>query len=1631
MSSPRVSPSDEHGLPKVASAKVSGENVGTTSDGSSEGRNDSSATNLASRCASISLSTVGSASGSAGGSTKPIDVVVANYDYLPSRKSQLRLYAGEVVYVMGKHESGWWDGVTISNRPTPRCVRGWFPHNFTKPCRDRRHNAALLGKTSNQRQATRSGGNSRKNSAAAPTAAAAAAVHMALGSSASSQTQQSRNQAHGQNEARGLAHSIDFATGSTSEPTLSRSVSHSPSPPPHLKLDYRLDMRTNDAGNKYARRVSLSSATASAPPAPMGSGNTHTKAKSRSKSPFRAGVTDTPSGVENWTGSNQQQLLPRQPRPLQQLQIDPLQRLNSFEDDRRRRSQVGTDKMTVLSPEEVEMIFNNINDNSPPLWTPVATTEGKVLYYNRDHDVYCSSLPFLQLPELSIKSIFSDHDWYVDLNERTIGQDRKVLDQSRKNSIETWQKNQVQDQGTRPTVNARNSSNYVRAAQGSRRPSVDEKSKNFIAATLLSENGAGTGIKSATSNTDSRNDESSTKKNGADFEDNGDNNQFDQNGENYINQTNSDNHPNNDIGTEWWQKSAPAALRSKDELFFHHKSDIRTWAELRDTTLYYARKAYACFFNNDYQGFNRSLEMASKYVIYHHNACRLLKSEIIKNNAKKGVKRLLRQLLASASAISINGSLFFCSPQRYDISFYPSLDNAHKSSIVSSGTAVQDPLRVSISTINPLRQGADAKLSIGNEEFFFSEDLAPAEADQKDDGDKRFGSVMSAYTIQAHSTAVDENSNLSIQALFRSVDSDFSHFMKSISDLYDIMKSCCTDGVLPQLLTRFFRDCFSGGAWTSTFQDDPADLSPRNSFTAFGSVHDPFSRASNVYGSVSSKTNTINSSALSKGSADYDKSTSQRESAKSKPLRKNKYPLTDETLNYMKKKIEYFTSVSLQSYEVLLEQKASRKRNLEISANCHRELSHCVSIIDLLENLDLRFFQNMKNLGFKTGLDQDSEELRQHAMTACASLLMEFFDVKQALYDATVRKVMDIQNLTLEDPFVFCSMAGDQSYESGEPLVKIKENVLSPEKLADAYCSRFISEDVELNNIIFFDSDAVLKATQITFLAVIDSAYQSVEQLMQERENILNYAARMMKYDLIGELMSGEQENRYMDAEGNFADSEIEHIGPRDFGKSQTIDVPWYLDSEHEFSLLYDHQGSIKGGSKGALLEHLTSHQTIDASFNIAMLLSFRSIFTTSEFLHALVERYHLYPPEGLSFEEYSAWIEKKSNLVKARVVNIMKTLFSQYWTPAYYEPGIDDLVSFAQLATAQNVQGAPALLTELKNRLSLKGNLKNFIPEAIKFDESGHNYGGSALNVKTPTTTSVEPGAGYGFRMRKLKLLDVDPQTFAKQLTTKEHFLYSKITPFGCLDRIWGKRYCKFGGSEDISNFISIANSLTNYVSFAIVKHANVKKRAKIIQHFIYIAEHTYELNNFSSMTAIISALYSSPIFRLKKTWEIVPPQSKKALENLNTLMDPAKNFYTYRNWLKNVNDVPCVPFLGVYLSDLTFVAEGNPDYLHRSMDIINFSKRLRIVGILREIASYQNIRYKFKRYDDIQAFIEESIKNVPNIEKQYEQSLRIEPRADISAGLSSTSNISKANVGKKLEKRSRFIKNRKRLTK
>jgi len=84
-----------------------------------------------------------------------------------------------------------------------------------------------------------------------------------------------------------------------------------------------------------------------------------------------------------------------------------------------------------------------------------------------------------------------------------------------------------------------------------------------------------------------------------------------------------------------------------------------------------------------------------------------------------------------------------------------------------------------------------------------------------------------------------------------------------------------------------------------------------------------------------------------------------------------------------------------------------------------------------------------------------------------------------------------------------------------------------------------------------------------------------------------------------------------------------------------------------------------------------------------------------------------------------------------------------------------------------------------------------------------------------------------------------------------------------------------------------------------------------------------------------------------------------------------------------------PCLPYLGMYQTDLTFIEDGNPDFLK---DLINFRKRTLISDVIAEIQLYQQIPYPVIANEKLLA----PLKNLPYCkdDQLYQMSLLREPR-------------------------------------
>ncbi|KAF2272689.1 ras GEF [Westerdykella ornata] len=429
-----------------------------------------------------------------------------------------------------------------------------------------------------------------------------------------------------------------------------------------------------------------------------------------------------------------------------------------------------------------------------------------------------------------------------------------------------------------------------------------------------------------------------------------------------------------------------------------------------------------------------------------------------------------------------------------------------------------------------------------------------------------------------------------------------------------------------------------------------------------------------------------------------------------------------------------------------------------------------------------------------------------------------------------------------------------------------------------------------------------------------------------------------------------------------------------------TEEIPDFLKLDHEGEISYDHKVNppqLRGGTLMGLVEQLTRHDKLEPAFNNTFLLTYRSFTTASELFEMLVKRWSIQPPYGLAKEDYQTWVDKKQKPIRFRVVNILKSWFDNYWMEGNDEEArilIQRVYNFAKdhVATTSTPGAAPLMTSVEQRSRGPDMPTKRLV-----------------LTLNTQTPQPILPK-----HMKKLKFLDIDPTEFARQLTIIESRLYGKIRPTECLNKTWQKKLAP-GEPDPAANVKALilhSNQLTNWVAQMILTQQDVKRRVIVIKHFVNVADKCRLLNNFSTLTSIISALGTAPIHRLSRTWSAVNARSMATLENMRRLMGSTKNFAEYRETLHKANP-PCIPFFGVYLTDLTFIEDGIPSLIKKT-NLINFAKRAKTAEVIRDIQQYQNVPYPLQPVPELQDYILTNMQSAGDVHEMYETSLQVEPR-------------------------------------
>ncbi|XP_036454222.1 ras-specific guanine nucleotide-releasing factor 2 [Colossoma macropomum] len=228
-----------------------------------------------------------------------------------------------------------------------------------------------------------------------------------------------------------------------------------------------------------------------------------------------------------------------------------------------------------------------------------------------------------------------------------------------------------------------------------------------------------------------------------------------------------------------------------------------------------------------------------------------------------------------------------------------------------------------------------------------------------------------------------------------------------------------------------------------------------------------------------------------------------------------------------------------------------------------------------------------------------------------------------------------------------------------------------------------------------------------------------------------------------------------------------------------------------------------------------------------------------------------------------------------------------------------------------------------------------------------------------------------------------------AEQITLLDHIIFRSI-PY---EEFLGQGWMKMDKTERTPYIMKTSqhfNDMSNLVASQIMSHTDVGSRASSIEKWVAVADICRCLNNYNGVLEITSALNRSAIYRLKKTWAKISKQTKALMDKLQKTVSSEGRFKNLRETLKNCNP-PCVPYLGMYLTDLAFIEEGTPNFTEEGL--VNFSKMRMISHIIREIRQFQQTPYRIDHQPKVTQYLLDKAL-IMDEDTLYDLSLKIEPR-------------------------------------
>eukprot|EP01094_Clydonella_sp_ATCC50884_P020725 TRINITY_DN4364_c0_g1_i1.p1 TRINITY_DN4364_c0_g1~~TRINITY_DN4364_c0_g1_i1.p1 ORF type:complete len:880 (-),score=376.47 TRINITY_DN4364_c0_g1_i1:260-2899(-) len=383
-------------------------------------------------------------------------------------------------------------------------------------------------------------------------------------------------------------------------------------------------------------------------------------------------------------------------------------------------------------------------------------------------------------------------------------------------------------------------------------------------------------------------------------------------------------------------------------------------------------------------------------------------------------------------------------------------------------------------------------------------------------------------------------------------------------------------------------------------------------------------------------------------------------------------------------------------------------------------------------------------------------------------------------------------------------------------------------------------------------------------------------------------------------------------------------------------------------------------GTLNLLVIALTSDKNYDTNFISTFITTYRSFTTPSELFAKLLERFEV-PEQKLANPS-------RSTAIQWRVAVVIK-----HWVETQFYDFDDDLIKelFRFVDKTLFNAGHTAMAQALHEKLQTK------VEEREKR---------LAAMISVPPTDLMMPRDVLNPAQFFMSITD---EEVARQLTLIDFEMYASIQVQELLKTAWSSEKLRHR-SPHVFNLLGRLNRIAFFVPSLVLWQDTKAGRAQMVEKFIRVAKLLRDLSNFHTMMGVVTGLNISAITRLKFTMGEVDSKLLAHFKRLESTMDPSSSFKNYRKAVRAAM-MPALPYLGVYLTDLTFIEDGNPDTLDvGGVEQINFGKRKMIFKVIQEVLLYQQRPYSFPSVDPIRTFLlsfpHGTDKSLYNISLQYE---------------------------------------------